>query len=92
MSSRATEIVGSIGLLSAIIGIGSGVGVVGSGLAVQYLSWHWLFSLPFAITVVANGAHVALRPGVPRTSTQSSQVRAAVLMAVGISAVYARGE
>jgi MFS family permease len=33
----------TIGLLSAIFGIGAGVGIVTAGPIVEALSWHWLF-------------------------------------------------
>ncbi len=43
----------TIGLLSAVFGIGAGVGIVAAGPIVQALSWHWLFWLPAALVVVA---------------------------------------
>ena len=43
----------TVGLLSAIFGIGAGVGIVAAGPIVDHLSWHWLFWLPLAIIVVA---------------------------------------
>lgn len=43
----------TIGLLSAIFGIGAGVGIVAAGPIVQNLSWHWLFWLPAVLIVVA---------------------------------------
>ena len=36
----------TVGLLSAIFGIGAGVGIVAAGPIVEHLSWHWLFWLP----------------------------------------------
>jgi len=43
----------TIGLLSAIFGIGAGVGIVAAGPIVEHLSWHWLFWLPGVLVVVA---------------------------------------
>jgi MFS family permease len=43
----------TIGLLSAIFGIGAGVGIVAAGPIVQHLNWHWLFWLPAVLVVVA---------------------------------------
>jgi len=43
----------TIGLLSAIFGIGAGVGIVAAGPIVQHLSWHWLFWFPLALVVIA---------------------------------------
>ncbi|MEV6343247.1 MFS transporter [Actinoplanes sp. NPDC051851] len=42
-----------IGLLSAIFGIGAGVGIVAAGPIVEHLSWHWLFWLPLALVAIA---------------------------------------
>lgn len=43
----------TIGLLSAIFGIGAGVGIVAAGPIVENLSWHWLFWLPLVLVVIA---------------------------------------
>ncbi|WP_436535114.1 MFS transporter [Actinoplanes sp. HUAS TT8] len=42
-----------VGLLSAIFGIGAGVGIVAAGPIVEHLSWHWLFWLPLVLVVIA---------------------------------------
>ncbi|MFF5249689.1 MFS transporter [Streptosporangium sp. NPDC000095] len=42
-----------IGLLSAMVGAGAGVGIVAAGPVVDHLSWHWLFWLPLVVIVVA---------------------------------------
>src|SRR5690349_6877963 len=42
-----------VGLLSAIFGIGAGVGIFAAGPIVEHLSWHWLFWLPLALVVIA---------------------------------------
>ncbi|MFC5008090.1 MFS transporter [Dactylosporangium cerinum] len=43
----------TVGLLSAIFGVGAGVGIVGAGPIVEHLSWHWLFWLPLVLVVIA---------------------------------------
>jgi EmrB/QacA subfamily drug resistance transporter len=43
----------TVGLLSAIFGVGAGVGIVAAGPIVEHLSWHWLFWLPLVLVVVA---------------------------------------
>ena len=43
----------TIGLLSAIFGIGAGVGIVAAGPIIENLSWHWLFWLPAILIVIA---------------------------------------
>jgi EmrB/QacA subfamily drug resistance transporter len=50
-----------IALISAILGIGGGLGIVLSGPIVEHLGYHWLFWLPLAAVVVAGiGALVAI--------------------------------
>jgi EmrB/QacA subfamily drug resistance transporter len=44
-----------IGLLSAVFGVGGGVGIVFSGLIVDHLSWRWLFvagAIPVAASIL----------------------------------------
>jgi EmrB/QacA subfamily drug resistance transporter len=43
----------TVAILSAISGIGAGVGIVAAGPIVEHLSWHWLFWLPLVLVVVA---------------------------------------
>src|SRR5438128_6352624 len=42
---------GAIGLVSSLLGIGGGAGVVFAGVVTQHLSYHWLFWFPVAIIV-----------------------------------------
>ncbi len=42
-----------VGLLSALFGIGAGIGIVAAGPIVDHLSWHWLFWLPLVMIVIA---------------------------------------
>jgi EmrB/QacA subfamily drug resistance transporter len=44
---------GSIGLMSAILGVGGGFGLVIGGLIDEHLNWHWLFWIPLPVMVVA---------------------------------------
>jgi EmrB/QacA subfamily drug resistance transporter len=43
----------TIGVLSAIFGIGAGIGIVAAGPIVESLSWHWLFWFPAALVAIA---------------------------------------
>jgi len=49
----ADRVAGSIGLMSAILGIGSGFGLVVGGLIDEHLSWHWLFWIPLPAMALA---------------------------------------
>lgn len=43
----------TVGLLSAIFGVGAGVGIVAAGPIVENLSWEWLFWLPLVLVIIA---------------------------------------
>ena len=43
----------TIGILSALAGVGAGVGIVAAGPIVDGLGWSWLFWLPLVLIVVA---------------------------------------
>src|SRR6202008_2657435 len=47
------RVAGSIGLMSSMRGVGGGGGLVGGGLIDEHLTWHWLFWIPLAVTLVA---------------------------------------
>src|ERR1700710_378099 len=47
------KVAGSIGLLSAILGVGAGIGIVSAGLIVEHLNYHWLFWFPLGATLLA---------------------------------------
>jgi EmrB/QacA subfamily drug resistance transporter len=58
----------TIGLLSAIFGIGAGIGIVAAGPIVTALSWHWLFWLPAILVAIALlGAIFGIRESPLRT-------------------------
>jgi EmrB/QacA subfamily drug resistance transporter len=47
------RVAGSIGLLSSILGVGGGIGIVLGGLIVEHLNYHWLYWIPLVVTVAA---------------------------------------
>jgi EmrB/QacA subfamily drug resistance transporter len=81
------HVAGSIGLISSILGIGGGVGLVIGGLIVEHLSWHWLFWLPLIVTVLAALATWRFIPESPVRSPGRVNWLAAALMSLGISLV-----
>ncbi len=81
------KVAGSIGMMSAILGIGGGVGVVLGGLVVEHLGWHWLFWLPLAVTVVAAFCTWRFIPESPVRVPGRVNWTAAALMSAGISVV-----
>lgn len=78
---------GAIGLVSSLLGIGGGAGVVFAGVVTENLSYHWLFWFPLAIIVLT--AYLTWRyiPESPVKTPATINYRAAGLMTLGISGV-----
>jgi EmrB/QacA subfamily drug resistance transporter len=81
------RVAGSIGLMSSILGVGGGCGLVIGALIVEHLGWHWLFWLPLVVTVLAAVATWRFIPESPVRSPGSINWLSAALMSVGMSAV-----
>ena len=81
------RIAGSIGLMSAILGIGAGVGLVVGALIVEHLGWHWLFWIPLVVTLLAALCTWRFIPESPVRSRARVNWVAAALMSVGMGAV-----
>jgi len=76
-----------VGLLSAIFGIGAGIGIVAAGPIVEHLSWHWLFWLPLALVVIALiGAVFGMKESPVRTPGRLDVLGAGIL-SVGLVAL-----
>jgi EmrB/QacA subfamily drug resistance transporter len=83
----ADRVAGSIGLISAILGIGGGCGLVLGGLIVEHLSWHWLFWFPLIVTVAAAICTWRYVPESPVRTPGRVNWLAAGLMSVGMCCV-----
>ncbi|HKT44548.1 MAG TPA: MFS transporter [Gaiellaceae bacterium] len=81
------QVAGSIGLLSAILGIGSGFGIVAGGIIVEHLAWQWLFWMPLVAIVVATFCTWRFVPESPVRVPGRVNWIAAALMSIGMSAV-----
>jgi MFS family permease len=79
------KVAGSIGLMSALLGIGGGVGIVVGALIVEHLSWHWLFWLPLPVIVAAAAATWRFVPESPVRVEGRINWLAAVLMSAGMT-------
>jgi len=83
-----TELVaGSIGLMSSILGVGAGGGLVVGALISEHLGWHWLFWIPLPVTLAAAFFTMRYVPESPVRSPGRVNWLAATLMSVGVSAV-----
>jgi MFS family permease len=81
------KVAGSIGIMSSILGVGGGGGLVVGGLIVQRLSWHWMFWLPLAMALLAA---VFTWRSIPESSVRSPGTvnwLAAALMSIGICSI-----
>jgi EmrB/QacA subfamily drug resistance transporter len=47
------KVAGSIGIVSSILGVGGGIGIVIGGLIVEHLDYHWLYWIPLVVIVAA---------------------------------------
>jgi EmrB/QacA subfamily drug resistance transporter len=56
------RVAGAIALVSGILGIGGGLGIVLAGPILQHLSFHWLFWIPLGVTSVAVAAAIVFIP------------------------------
>ncbi len=81
------KVAGSIGLLSAILGVGGGAGIVLSGVIVEHLNYHWLFWIPLVATLIAAVATWRFIPESPVRAPGRINWPAAVLMTAGLSIV-----
>src|SRR3954470_22903357 len=78
---------GAIGLVSALLGIGGGAGVVFAGIVIENLSYHWLFWFPLAAILVTVYLTWRYIPESPVKTPAHVNYRAAALMTAGISGV-----
>jgi EmrB/QacA subfamily drug resistance transporter len=83
----ADRVAGSIGLMSAILGVGGGLGLVLGGVIDEHLDWHWLFWIPLPAMVLAAVCTWRLIPESRVRSAGRVNWPAAALMSIGLSCV-----
>src|SRR5205807_3608367 len=83
----ADRVAGSIGLMSSILGIGAGCGLVLGALIVEDLGWHWLFWIPLVVTLLAALCTRRYIPESPVRASGRVNWLAAGLMSIGVSGV-----
>jgi EmrB/QacA subfamily drug resistance transporter len=81
------RVAGSIGILSSVLGVGGGIGVVLGGLIVEHLDYHWLFWIPLVVTVAAIICTQLFIPESPVRVPGRVNWLAAALMTVGFCCV-----
>jgi EmrB/QacA subfamily drug resistance transporter len=83
----AEKVPGSIGLMSSILGVGGGGGLVIGGLIAEHLSWHWLFWAPLIPMVIAAACTWRFIPESQVRSAGRVNWLSAALMSAGMCCV-----
>jgi EmrB/QacA subfamily drug resistance transporter len=81
------RVAAAIGLMSALLGVGGGAGVVLAGPIVDHLSFHYLFWLPLIPVIIATAATHLFVPESPIRVPGRVNWAGAALMSVGLAAV-----
>jgi EmrB/QacA subfamily drug resistance transporter len=81
------RVAGSIGLMSSILGVGGGFGIITGAIIVENLAWQWLFWIPLVVTVAAAVCTWRYIPESPVRVPGRVNWLAAALMTVGLSLV-----
>jgi MFS family permease len=81
------RVAGAIGLVSSLLGIGAGLGLVIAGPVIAALGWRWLFWLPLAVLVPVIAAVARWVPASPVRTPAPVNLASAALMITGISAL-----
>jgi EmrB/QacA subfamily drug resistance transporter len=81
------KVAASIGLVSSLLGVGGGLGVVLAGVIVEHLSYHWLFWIPLVMIVVAAWATWRYVPESPVTAPGRISWVGAGLLSAGLALV-----
>ncbi|MGD9697193.1 MAG: MFS transporter [Thermoleophilia bacterium] len=74
----------AMGLVSAVLGVGGGVGIVASGLIVDHLSWRWLFVTSAVVVALALALVWRFVPESPITSPSRLDLKGALTLSAGL--------
>jgi EmrB/QacA subfamily drug resistance transporter len=74
-----------IGLMSAIAGIGGGIGLILGGLFVDYTSYHWIFWIGAVMGAVAAVASQLFVPESPVRTPSRVDIRGALVLGLGLT-------
>ena len=76
----AERVAGAIGVMSAILGVGAGAGIVLAGPILVHLNYHWLFWIPMIMSAIATVATFVFVPESPVRAPGRINWLGAVLM------------
>jgi MFS family permease len=81
------RVAGAIGLVSSLLGIGAGLGLVVPGPIVAELGWHWLFWLPLGVLAMTGPLVVRCVPASRVRTPAPVNLGSSLLMVAGLSAL-----
>jgi EmrB/QacA subfamily drug resistance transporter len=79
------RVAGAIGMMSSLLGIGGGLGVVLAGVIVEGLDYHWLFWIPLAAIVLSAALTWRYIPESPVRAPGRINWTGAVLLSLALS-------
>ena len=76
------RVAGGIALISGLLGIGGGLGIVLAGPILEHLDYHWLFWIPLALIVLTTIATVIVIPESPIRAPGTVNWTGAILLSL----------
>jgi EmrB/QacA subfamily drug resistance transporter len=83
----ASRVGGAVGIVSALMAVGGGLGLLVAGPIVEHLSYHWLFWIPMIMTALAAVATFLFVPESPVRTPGRINWGAAVLLSAWLVAL-----
>lgn len=84
---QSERVAGAIGLVSSLLGVGAGLGLLIAGPVIAALSWRWLFWLPLAVLGPITGAVARWVPASPVRTPAPIDLVSVALMVLGLTAL-----
>ena len=81
------KVAGGIGLISTILGAGSGLGIVIGGPIVQHFGYRWLYWIPLVMALASTAAAAFFIPESPVRTPGRIDVRGALLLSAWLTAL-----
>ena len=79
------RVAGGIALISGLLGIGGGLGIVLAGPILEHLDYHWLFWIPLALIVLTTIATVVAIPESPIRAPGTVNWTGAILLSLWLT-------
>ena len=86
------RVASGIGLISGLLGIGAGLGIVLAGPILEHLNYHWLFWIPLGLIAVTIVATIVFIPESPIRAQGSVNWTGAILLSLWLDLPPARDQ